>query len=357
MPNRQTFALLGAGFIGRVHAENLAAQPGIDFARVFDVDASRAAALAEAHGVEAGDDLDEIFSDPAIDAVVVASSTNTHADLLKRAAAAGKAVFCEKPIDLSLDVARDAATAVEAAGIPVMMDFNRRWDPAYAAVHDAVRAGEVGEVELVSMTTRGPSLPPISYLEVSGGQMRDQTVHFFDLLRWITGLEPVEVYVAGAALVDPAVARVGDVDTSIAVLRMTNGALVQIDSQRRIGYGYDERIEVNGSERMVEAARHRTGFVNHYGPGELRTNGLDAGWFERIRGTYRKSLAAFVDALEGGAPVPRPARPGHRRGGDAVPAHRCPRRRPAGPVTAPRDRRPGALAPPVRTHTIQGEHR
>ena len=312
MPNRQTFALLGAGFIGRVHAENLAAQPGIDFARVFDVDASRAAALAEAHGVEAGDDLDEIFSDPAIDAVVVASSTNTHADLLKRAAAAGKAVFCEKPIDLSLDVARDAAAAVEAAGIPVMMDFNRRWDPAYAAVHDAVRAGEVGEVELVSMTTRGPSLPPVSYLEVSGGQMRDQTVHFFDLLRWITGLEPVEVYVAGAALVDPAVARVGDVDTSIAVLRMTNGALVQIDSQRRIGYGYDERIEVNGSLRMVEAARHRTGFVNHYGPGELRTNGLDVGWFERVRSTYRKSLDAFVEALEHSAPVPAPLSDGLR---------------------------------------------
>ncbi|MCZ0857289.1 Gfo/Idh/MocA family oxidoreductase [Actinomyces israelii] len=312
MPNTQTFALLGAGFIGRVHAGNLAAQPGVDFARVFDVDASRAVALAEAHGVEAGDDLDEIFGDPAIDAVVVASSTNTHADLLKRAAAAGKAVFCEKPIDLSLDVARDAAAAVEAAGIPVMMDFNRRWDPAYAAVHDAVRAGEVGEVELVSMTTRGPSLPPVSYLKVSGGQMRDQTVHFFDLLRWITGLEPVEVHVTGAALVDPAVAQVGDVDTSIAVLRMTNGALVQIDSQRRIGYGYDERIEVNGSERMVEAARHRTGFVNRYGPGEIRTNGLDAGWFERIRGTYRKSLDAFVDALERGAPVPAPISDGLR---------------------------------------------
>ena len=178
--------------------------------------------------------------------------------------------------------------------------------------HEAVVSGEVGRVELVSMTTRGPSLPPLSYLEISGGQMRDQTVHFFDLLRWITGLEPVEVYVAGAALVDPAVAEVGDVDTSVAVLRLANGALVQIDSQRRIGYGYDERIEVNGSLRMVEAARHRTGFVNHYGPGELRTNGLDVGWFERVRSTYRKSLAAFVEALEHSAPVPAPLSDGLR---------------------------------------------
>ncbi|WP_136314010.1 Gfo/Idh/MocA family oxidoreductase [Actinomyces procaprae] len=308
----QTFALLGAGFIGRVHAENLAAQPDVDFARVFDVDTSRATELADRYGADRADDLDTVFADPAIDAVLIASSTNTHADLIKRAAAAGKAVFCEKPIDLSLDVAREAAAAARTAGIPVMMDFNRRHDPAYAAVHDAVHSGEVGRVELVSMTTRGPSLPPIAYLEVSGGQMRDQTVHFFDLLRWITGLEPVEVYVAGAALADPAVAEVGDVDTSVAVLRMEGGALAQIDSQRRIGYGYDERIEVNGSERMVEAARHRTGFVNHYGPGELRTNGLDAGWFERIRGTYRKSLDACVDALERSAPMPAPLDDGLR---------------------------------------------
>ncbi|MDU0349134.1 Gfo/Idh/MocA family oxidoreductase [Actinomyces sp. MRS3W] len=308
----QTFALLGAGFIGRVHAENLAAQPHIRFARIFDVDPARAGELAALHGAEPAAEADEVFADPDIDAVLIASSTNTHADLLKRAAAAGKAVFCEKPIDLSLEVARDAAAAVRAAGIPVMMDFNRRYDAAYAAVHDAVQAGEVGQVELVSMTTRGPSLPPIDYLKVSGGQMRDQTVHFFDLLRWITGLEPVEVYVAGAAMVDPAVAEVGDVDTSVAVLRLANGAIVQIDSQRRIGYGYDERIEVNGSVRMVEAARHRTGFVNHYGPGELRTNGLDVGWFERIRGTYRKSLDAFVDALEHDSRVPAPLEDGLR---------------------------------------------
>ena len=172
----RTFALLGAGFIGHVHAENLAAHPGVRFARVFDVDASRAGRLAGAYGASATTDLDEVLGDPAIDTVLIASSTNTHADLLTKAAKAGKAVFCEKPIDLSLDVARRAASAVEEAGTPVMMDFNRRYDPAYAAVHDAVRNGEVGDVELIQMTTRGPSLPPIDYLKVSGGQMRPKEI-------------------------------------------------------------------------------------------------------------------------------------------------------------------------------------
>lgn len=308
----QTFALLGAGFIGQVHARNLAANPRIHFNRVFDIDSERAQALAVEHGAATTTDLAEVFDDPAVDAVLIASSTNTHADLLKRAAAAGKAVFCEKPIDLSLEVAREAAAAVDDSGISVMMDFNRRYDAAYSALREAVRSGEVGDVELVSMSTRGPSLPPLEYLAVSGGQMRDQTVHFFDLLRYITGLEPVEVYVTGSALVDPAVAEVPDVDTSIAVLRLSNGGLVQIDSQRRIGYGYDERIEVNGSRAMVEAARQRTGFVNHYGMGEMRTNGLDQGWFERIEGTYALSLEAFVEALETGAPVPAPLSDGLR---------------------------------------------
>lgn len=308
----QSIALLGAGFIGHVHAANLAAHPRIRFAGVYDVDPTRAAELATAHGTRAWDDVDAVLADPGVDAVLIASSTNTHADLLTRAARAGKAVFCEKPIDLSLEVARQAAAVVAETGVPVMMDFNRRYDPAYASLRQAVADGEVGTVELVSVSSRGPVLPPIDYLKVSGGQMRDQTIHFFDLARWITGLEPVEVYVAGSALVDPAVAEIGDVDTSIATLRLEGGALVQIDSQRRIGYGYDERIEVNGSLAMVEAARQRTGFVNHYGLGQVRTNGLDAGWFERVQHTYAAALAAFTDALESGAPVPAPLTDGLR---------------------------------------------
>lgn len=299
------FALVGAGFIGRVHADALAGHPGVDLRIVADPDAERAAAVAGAHGARAVTDVEQVFADPEIDAVLIASSTDTHATLLHAAARADKAVLCEKPIDLALPVAEAAVAAVLSSGIPAMVDFNRRFDPNHRALRDAVASGAVGSVELIQMTNRGPSLPPLSYLKVSGGQMCDQTVHFFDLLRWITGLEPVEVYVAGAALADPRVADVPDVDTSIATLRMENGALAQIDSARRISYGYDERIEVMGSAGMVESGRRRTGVVSRYGLGTVVRDGIDVGWFERMSHTYRLALDAFVAALDAGtAPDP-----------------------------------------------------
>lgn len=300
----QSTALLGAGFIGQVHAKNLVENPDAELSYVYDADPERARATAGRFGSTAAGSVEQVLADPAVDAVVIASSTNTHASLLKAASKAGKAVFCEKPIDLSLDVAAEAASVATKAGVPVMVDFCRRFDPQYVALREAVASGEIGAVELVQMSSRGPSLPPIDYLRVSGGQMRDQLIHFFDLMCWITGLEPVQVSVAGSALVDPQVAEVGDVDTSVAVLKLSNGAICQIDAQRRIGYGYDERIEVNGSERMVEAARQRTGWVRHYGPGRVCTDGLHEGWFERSEGTFKASIGAFVDALEKGVEPP-----------------------------------------------------
>lgn len=300
----QHVALLGAGFIGQVHGGNLAQNPHADLAYVYDADPGRARAGAERFGCRAASSVDEVLSDPGVDAVVIASSTNTHADLLKAASRAGKAIFCEKPIDLSLDVASEAATVVKETGVPVMVDFCRRFDPPYIALRRAVASGEIGDVELMQMSSRGPSLPPIDYLKVSGGQMRDQLIHFFDLMCWISGLEPVSVSVTGSALVDPQVAEVGDVDTSVAVLKLSNGAICQIDAQRRIGYGYDERIEVNGSTSMVEAARQRTGWVKHYGRGQIITDGMHDGWFERSEHTFRASIGAFVDALEKGRRMP-----------------------------------------------------
>lgn len=295
----QNIALLGAGFIGQVHASSLATNPRVRFTSVYDVDTARAEELAKKHGA-ASRSLEDILGDPHIDAVLIATSTNTHADLLEQAAQAGKAVFCEKPIDLSYEVAERAAKTAEAAGIPVMIDFCRRFDPAYVALKEAVESGDLGEVEMVQMSTRGPSLPPIDYLAVSGGQMRDQNIHFFDLLCWITGLEPVSVYARGSALADPRVAEVGDVDTSIAVLTLSNGALVQIDAQRRTPYGYDERIEVSGTKEMIEAKRQQTGATRRYSMGSIREDGLDTGWFERIEHTFPLALEEFVSALEEG---------------------------------------------------------
>lgn len=295
----QNIALLGAGFIGAVHASALSAHPRLEFSAVYDTDARRAERLAAEHETSSKT-LEEILADDAVDAVLIATSTSTHAELIEQAAAAGKAVFCEKPIDLSYDVAERAATAAQAAGVPVMIDFCRRFDPAYIALKEAVESGEVGEVEMIQMSTRGPDLPPIEYLAVSGGQMRDQNIHFFDLLCWITGLEPVSVYARGSALVDPKVAEIGDVDTSIAVLTLSNGALVQLDAQRRTPYGYDERIEISGTEQMIEAKRQQSGTTRRYGKGWIREDGPYAGWFERIEHTFPLALDEFVSALEEG---------------------------------------------------------
>ncbi|MDB5076068.1 MAG: iolG [Chloroflexi bacterium] len=300
------FALIGAGFIGSVHARNLAAHPGIDFALVYDVDRARAETIAVRHDARVASSLDAIFTSSEIDAVFIASSTNTHAEYLERAAAAGKAILCEKPIDLALDRARSAVAAVTNAGVPAMINFNRRFDASHAELRANVAAGEAGKVEIIQMTSRGPSVPPLEYIKVSGGQMRDQTIHFFDLLRWIAQDDPVEVHVMGAALADPRVAEAGDVDTSIALLRMRSGALCQIDSARRTGYGYDERIEVFGSTGMVESGRQRFRGVSRYRGDKIVEDGLHAGWFERIEASYYRALDAFVGAVQGGA-APSPS--------------------------------------------------
>jgi myo-inositol 2-dehydrogenase/D-chiro-inositol 1-dehydrogenase len=292
------FALLGAGFIGSVHAANLANHPGVGFTMAYDIDQLRAKRLAVEHGVHAADSLDAAFDPDRVDALLIASSTDTHAYYLRRAADAGLAVLCEKPIDLDLDRAIDAARYAQRHGIPTMVDFNRRFDRDYAEVKRAVDAGEIGDVELIQLTSRGPQMPPLDYIAVSGGQMRDQTIHFFDLARWISSVDPVEAYAAGTALAEPRLVDYGDVDTSVVTLRLPTGALVQIDSTRRIGYGYDERVEVLGSTGMIEARRNRTGSVSRYQAGRIVDDGLHAGWFERVQPTYAAALDHFVRCLE-----------------------------------------------------------
>jgi myo-inositol 2-dehydrogenase / D-chiro-inositol 1-dehydrogenase len=297
------FALLGAGFIGSVHAANLATNPKIDFRLIYDIDSVRAQRLATEHGAQATDDLEAAFNPDRVDVVFIASSTDTHADHLRRAADAGLAVLCEKPIDLDLDRATDAAQYAESHNIRAMVDFNRRFDRDYAELKSAVDSGEIGDIELIQLTSRGPAMPPLDYIAVSGGQMRDQTVHFFDLSRWISGLDPVEVYATGSALAEPRLAEYGDVDTSVAILRLPNGALVQIDSTRRTGYGYDECIEVFGSAGMIEARRQRTGSVSRYRAGQVIDDGLHPGWFERVQPTYAAALDHFVRALDQDAQI------------------------------------------------------
>lgn len=300
----QRMALIGAGFIGSVHARNLVADPAVDLVGIHDVDTTRARELAARSGTRTLETLDDVFDSGSVDAVFIASSTDSHAAHLRAAADAGVAVLCEKPIAPDLAEARSVTEDVRAAGISVMLDFNRRYDRDHAEVRRLVHDGAVGVVELVQMSSRGPSMPPLDYLRTSGGQFRDQTVHFFDLARWLTGEDPIAVSATGSALAEPRIAEFGDVDTSVCTLRLPSGALVQIDSVRRTGYGYDERLEVMGSGGLVESRRNRTGNVSRYQGGTVTDDGLHTGWFERVRPTYARALRAFVDALEHGTPMP-----------------------------------------------------
>lgn len=299
----QRFALLGAGFIGSVHAANLAAHPDVQFRMVYDVDAARATGLASKHGAVAASSLEQVFDPAEVDAVFIASSTDTHAPHLRSAADAGVAALCEKPIDLDLAKAVEVSQYCRSRNLRAMVNFNRRFDRDYAELKRLVTAGEVGEVELIQLSSRGPALPPLEYIAVSGGQMRDQAVHFLDLACWLADLEPVSVYAAGSALVDPRLVEYGDVDTSVVTVTLAGGALVQIDCVRRTGYGYDERIEVHGSTGMVEARRQRTGGVSRYLAGRRVDDGLHPGWFERAQPTYAAALAQFVGLLERGEPM------------------------------------------------------
>ena len=299
----QRFALIGAGFIGSVHAANLAANQSLDFAFFYDDDTARSGVLASKHGARVATDIAQVFDADAVDAVYVASSTDTHAEHLRRAADAGVAVLCEKPIDLDLDHAIEVVRYATQRSTRAMVNFNRRFDRDYAELKQVVDSGEIGEVELIQLSSRGPAMPPLSYIAVSGGQMRDQTVHFFDLARWIANLDPTEVFAAGSTLAEPRLAEYGDVDTSVVTLKLPSGALVQIDCTRRTGYGYDERIEVLGSTGMVQAQRHRTGAVSRYHAGKVVENGMHPGWFERVQPTYAAALGHFVACLENGSPI------------------------------------------------------
>src|SRR6516165_4667445 len=295
-------AVIGTGFIGSVHAKNIARHPGMELVAVSDANVEFAKKIAAVTGAEAVAEIEEIFNNKDIQAVLIATPTNTHVDYLKGAANAGKAIYCEKPIGLDYEEAEQAVRAIRAANVAVMLGFNRRFDPSHAALKEAIDRGDVGKVEIVQLTSRGPKPPPISYVKVSGGQLRDQTIHFFDLLRWLTNDEPVEVYAIGAALVDPAIGEAGDVDTSVVSLRMASGALAQIDCSRRAAYGYDETIEVFGSAGMVESARQH--FRNRwlYQGRQVIRDGLHPGWFERVEQSYYEAIDAFVKSVEQGTP-------------------------------------------------------
>ncbi|MEO3472014.1 inositol 2-dehydrogenase [Roseomonas sp. CAU 1739] len=305
------FAQFGAGRIGAIHAANIAASGGARLAHVVDVHEAAAASLAARHSAESSDALTAL-RDPSVGAVIIASSTDTHADLVIAAAKAGKAIFCEKPIDLSLARVDQAIAAVQAAGVPMLVGFNRRFDPSFAELHRRIRTGAIGAVEQVIITSRDPGLPPVEYLQVSGGQFRDMTIHDFDMARWMLGEEPVEVFAYGAALVDPAVAEVGDTDSCMVLLRTASGRMAHINNSRRASYGYDQRVEVHGSlGRLMAGNRVPTTVEQADAQSDSREKPLHF-FLERYADAYRIELAAFIEAVTKGTPMPVGAQDGRQ---------------------------------------------
>lgn len=289
----------GAGRIGKIHAANIAAHPGARLRYVVDVNRKAATELAEAYGAEVVD-ADAALADTGVGAVVVASSTDTHADLVEAAARAGKAIFCEKPIDLDIGRVDACLLALKESGASMFVGFNRRFDPSFAALRNAVREGRVGKVEMVAITSRDPAPPPLDYIKVSGGMFRDMTIHDFDMARWLLGEDPVEVFATGSCLVDPGIGRAGDIDTALVILKTGSGALCQISNSRRAVYGYDQRIEVLGEKGMLRAENKLPTTVERATAEGTITDPPLYFFLERYAEAYRAEMSAFIEATAAG---------------------------------------------------------
>ncbi|NIE64075.1 inositol 2-dehydrogenase [Burkholderia sp. Ax-1719] len=295
-------AVFGAGRIGRIHAANLARQPGVRLKYVIDVNREAAAALAAQHGAQVSD-IDSAFGDAEIDATVICSSTDTHSELILKSAAAGKHIFCEKPVDLAIGRARECAEAVERAGVVAMIGFQRRYDPTFAALKTRLDAGEIGTPEMLIVTSRDPGAPPVEYIKHSGGIFKDMLIHDFDIFRWILDDEAESVHATGSCLSDPAIADAGDIDSTAVTIRTKRGRLCQINTARRAAYGYDQRFEILGSEGMLQAGNIKPTEVVAWSKIAVAQDVPEAFFLERYRAAYAREMAHFYEAVTQGVPV------------------------------------------------------
>lgn len=288
--------LLGAGRIGNVHAQAISSHPESKLVAVSDAFEKNAQALAKSYGCEVRTS-DEIIADSTIDAVLIATSTDTHSDLIEAAAAAGKAVLCEKPVDLSLERASACLGNVGDKASQIMIGFNRRFDPSFGALKAAIDTCEIGKPELLSITSFDPAPPPVEYIKVSGGLFRDMMIHDFDMANFIMGEAPVSVSAVGTSVVDPAIGAAGDVDTAAVTLTYADGRIAVIKNSRRAVYGYDQRVEVLGSEGLLQAQNVLENTVL-----KSTTSGFVSAkptyfFLERYMPAYKAEWAAFVEAV------------------------------------------------------------
>ncbi len=290
--------LIGAGRIGRIHAGNAARHPRLALAGIVDPVADVAAALAAEWGTTTTS-VEAALAEPTIAGVIIASSTDTHLEYSLRAAAAGKAIFCEKPIDQDLARARAAGGVLSRARL--LLAFNRRFDPNFRALKARLDSGVVGTLESLQITSNDPSPPPPSYVAVSGGLYKDMAIHDFDMARWLLGEEPIEVYAAGSCLVDPEIGRLGDIDTARTVLKTASGRLCVIANSRRSGFGYDQRIEAYASAGMVRADNMLESTVQTWGEGGAASDRFQNFFLARYAEAYRGEMDHFADMLDGAA--------------------------------------------------------
>lgn len=306
MTDTVRIGVIGAGRIGQVHTENLAYRiPEATVSAIADVNLAMAQKVAGQYKIPAvTHDYHEVLRDRNIDAVLVCSSTDTHAQIVEEAAAANKHIFCEKPIDLTLAKIDRALAAVKRAGVKLQVGFNRRFDSNAAAIREQIAAGKVGQVHVVRITSRDPAPPPLEYIRVSGGMFLDMTIHDFDMARFLAGSEVTEVYALGANLVDPQIGAAGDVDTAVITLRFANGALGVIDNSRKAVFGYDQRMEVFGSGGALEAGNktpHAVILSDNDG-----VHGAKPLYFfmQRYTESFLNEMHAFIDAVRDGKPTP-----------------------------------------------------
>ena len=289
--------LVGAGRIGRIHAQNLDRHSDATLRYIVDTDEAAARSLAVECSATASD-FDSSLSDPDIAGVVIASATDTHADLIERAADQGKPVFCEKPLDLSAARAAQCVDHVVRRDAHVMMGFNRRFDPDFAALKSTIDSGRIGDTELIHIISRDPEPPPYDYIRVSGGMFRDMSIHDLDMARWLLDEEPVTVTATGSCVVDSTIAQLGDLDTAIIVLKTATGKICMISNSRRAVYGYDQRIEALGSTGMARVSNRVKSMIRVSGPDAEQLSNPEDFFLERYDRAYRAEIDHFIRTLK-----------------------------------------------------------